>query len=301
MTTFDAKHDLTGIVSSLHTPFTNDDRIDELSLARLVDHCAAAGCCGVLVAAVAGEVASLTALERQQLLEGTIAAAGSKLAVLVGISAPTVAESVMLAAQSSAMGVPMVMWQPPAGLDDTAVLDGLRAIADAGECQIMLQDLDWGGGGFAPDFILEMTHQVSALRAVKIETVPAGPKYSAVAALSDGTLHLSGGWAVMQMLDGLARGLDAFIPSGLLPLHVRLFAAWQRGERELARQMFEDMLPILAFSNQHIDVSGRFWKQVRVAQGIFTNDHCRLPKPLDAVQQTEADLLATRVLAMEAH
>jgi 4-hydroxy-tetrahydrodipicolinate synthase len=48
--------------------------------------------------------------------------------------------------------------------------------------------------------------------------VPAGPKYSAVRSVTGGRLHLSGGWAAMQMLDGLARGLDAFIPSGILPV-----------------------------------------------------------------------------------
>jgi 4-hydroxy-tetrahydrodipicolinate synthase len=112
-------------------------------------------------------------------------------------------------------------------------------------------------------------------------------------------LHLSGGWAVMQMLDGLARGLDAFIPSGLLSMQVRIFKAWRQGNQAEARRLFEKILPIMAFSNQHIDVSGRFWKRVRVQQGIFTTANCRLPKPLDPVQTAEAEHMCERVLTME--
>jgi hypothetical protein len=58
---------------------------------------------------------------------------------------------------------------------------------------------------------------------------------------------------------------------------------------------------VLAFSNQHIDVSIRFWKHVRRAQGIFATERCRTPvRALDRVQQDEAALLARRAIALEA-
>ena len=55
--------------------------------------------------------------------------------------------------------------------------------------------------------IVDLADQVPEFTAIKVETVPAGPKYCAVAEHTGGRLHLSGGWAAMQMLDGLARGL----------------------------------------------------------------------------------------------
>lgn len=299
MSSFDAKRDLKGIVSSLHTPFSADDKIDARSLERLIDHCADAGCCGVLVAAVAGEVGGLSADERRELLAVTTARVPAHVKVVAGVSAGDIATSIALSEQAASFGVPMVMWQPPPETDVVALENALRAMGDHG-VQVMLQDLDWGGPGIAAETIRDLADAVPALTAVKVETVPAGPKYSVVDRLTEGRLHLSGGWAVMQMLDGLARGLDAFIPSGLLPWHTRLFECWQRGDRVKAREMFEQMLPIMAFSNQHIDVSGRFWKLVRVRQGIFDTAHCRLPKALDAVQQAEAEYLCERVLRMEA-
>jgi dihydrodipicolinate synthase/N-acetylneuraminate lyase len=300
MSDFDPRTDLRGIVASLHTPFTEDDAIDEASLARLVDHCARAGCCGVLVAAVAGEVGALQADERLRMLQVVAEAAAGRLKIVAGVSAPDLATSCRLAREAAAAGAAMVLWQPPPGSDGGAVEAGLLDLAAAGPAQIMLQDLDWHGPGLAPTLIARLAERVPALTAVKIETAPAGPKYCAVRRTA-GRLHLSGGWAAMQMLDGLARGLDAFIPSGVLPVYVRIFDLWSRGRHAEARALFERALPVLAFSNQHIDVSIRFWKQVRRRQGIFSTERCRPPvRALDRIQQDEAARLACRAVALEA-
>jgi 4-hydroxy-tetrahydrodipicolinate synthase len=174
-------------------------------------------------------------------------------------------------------------------------------LAAAGPGPIMLQDLDWHGPGLALALIARLAERVPELCAVKIETAPAGPKYDAVRRATAGRLHLSGGWAAMQMLDGLARGLDAFIPSGMLPLYVRIFDLWSAARRDDARALFERALPVLAFSNQHIDVSIRFWKHVRRRQGLFATERCRPPaRAFDAVQREEAARLADDAIALEA-
>jgi len=253
----------------------------------------------VLVAAVAGEVSALDEHERKVLLKTVAEATADKIRVVVGISASTINESVSLASDAAVVGAPVVMWQPPAGLDGRELVDALTKIAAVGDHQIMLQDLDWTGPGIDVDVMAQAAESVSAFTAVKIETAPAGPKYTKVAAASNGRLHLSGGWAVMQMLDGLARGLDAFIPSGLLSTQVKIFDAWQKDDHKEARRLFELILPVMAFSNQHIDVSGRFWKYVRVQQGVFSSAYCRLPSPLDEVQMAEAEYMYGRVKEIE--
>lgn len=299
MAHLDLKQELRGIIASLHTPFTEKNTIDRDSLIRLVEHCANSGCRGVLVTAVAGEVETLTAGEREQLLRYTVDAAGDRLRIVAGISAATLDDSVGHARIASKLSIPLLMWQPPAGLNEDQLRTGLRRIAAQGDHQIMLQDLDWTGPGIDPDVIARLADAVPALTAIKIETAPAGPKYSAVSKCTGGSLHLSGGWAVMQMLDGLARGLDAFIPSGLLAIQVRIFAAWERGDVEEARRLFELILPVMVFTNQHIDISRKFWKYVRVRQNIFTTLNCRQSAEFDPIQQSEASRLCDRVLALE--
>jgi 4-hydroxy-tetrahydrodipicolinate synthase len=287
-------------VASLHTPFRDDGVIDEAGLARLVEHCVAAGCSGVLATAVAGEVRALEPTERRAVLAAVARAAAGRLAIIAGVSAPDVATSAALAADAAAHCATMVLWQPPAGLDEDGLAAGLRSIAGAGSVQVMLQDLDWHGPGIPPETIARLAARVPAFTAVKIETVPAGPKYTTVQEACGGRLHLSGGWAAMQMLDGLARGIDAFIPSGLLPAYVRIFHLWSAGRREEARAAFERALPVIAFSNQHINVSIPFWKHVRRRQGLFDTERCRPPIPaLDPVQQAEAERLAAIACALD--
>lgn len=296
----DLKQQLQGIVASLHTPFTDNNTVDQDSLTRLVKHCGQSGCSGILVSAVAGEVSTLTADEREQLLKCVSEAADSQLTIVAGISAPTINESIELARNAARFAVPVLLWQPTPGLDQEQILQGLKCIAAEGDHQIMLQDLDWTGSGLAPECIAELARQVPAFTAIKIETAPAGPKYSAVSEATQRPLHMSGGWAAMQMLDGLSRDLDAFVPSGLLPVQVRIFSAWTQGDKDAARRLFESILPVLVFSNQHIDVSIRFWKYVRFRQGIFSTANCRLPPPLDAIQRIEAKRLCDRVIELEA-
>lgn len=62
----------------------------------------------------------------------------------------------------------------------------------------MLQDLDWQGPGLAPTLIARLAERVPALAAVKVETAPAGPKYTALRSVVGDRLHLSGGWAARR-------------------------------------------------------------------------------------------------------
>lgn len=298
MSAFEPRRDLRGIVASLHTPFDLGGDIDTASLLRLIDHVAASGCTGVLATAVAGEVGSLRPEERSRLLRDVGEATRGRLALVAGVTATDLAVSCRLAAEAVAAGAEMVLWQPPTSLDAAGLEDGLKALAGVGARSIMLQDLDWQGTGIDVAVLARLEQRVPELTAIKIETNPAGPKYSAVREATGPRLHLSGGWAAMQMLDGLARDLDCFIPSGVLPAYVRIFDLWAKGERDAARALFERILPVITFSNQHIEVSIRFWKRVRVLEGTFTTAACRAARPLDPVQAAEAERLAGRATAL---
>ena len=257
---------LRGIIASLHTPFDGQGQVDEASVRRLVDHCVAAGCVGVIAPAVAGEVGSLNAGEQGRAPRHRRRGRGRAPRYVAGVSAPTVEDSVATARVARAVcrhGRLAAARQPLARGDRARH----RQLADAGPGRVMLQDLDWQGGGLDVGVIAAIARRVPGLAAVKVETVPAGPEYTALRDAVGDRLHLSGGWAAMQMLDGLARGLDAFVPSGLLPVYVRVFGLFTGGRRGVARALFERMLPVITFSNQHIEVSIRFWKRYRLRQG----------------------------------
>jgi 4-hydroxy-tetrahydrodipicolinate synthase len=288
-----------GIVPSLNTPFDGNDRVDEAAVARLVERSIAAGVAGLLIVAVAGEQASLLRAEKERIARIAVEVSARRVPVIVSVTSADVAESEALARLARQAGADGICCQAPAGLAGVALEAALARVAAAGPDLLMLQDLDWSGSGLAVAEIIRLFERLPTFRCLKVETAPAGPKYTSVLETTGGRLHVSGGWAVMQMPDALARGVHAFMPTALDAVYVAIHDTHRQRKIVQARALFERLLPIIAFSNQHIDVSIRFFKRLRRAEGIFTTDRCRAPAPLDAVQSREADLMVRRALTLQ--
>ena len=139
-----------------------------------------------------------------------------------------------------------------------------------------------------------------AFRGLKIEVSMPGPKYSAVLQATQGALHVSGGWAAAQMPEALHRGVHAFIPTAMDAIYVEVFRRFAAGEHAGARELHAALTPVLAFSNQHIDVSIRFFKHLRHREGLFATPLCRPGvAPLDAHQQRELEINLERVMVLQ--
>jgi 4-hydroxy-tetrahydrodipicolinate synthase len=291
---------LRGIVPSLNTPFLADGGIDTASLSRLVDHTVAAGCAGMLILAVASEMAALSLDERRSAAEAIVERNAGRLPIVLSVTADDPGMRRALARLGRELGVFALCCQAPTGLTGAALERELSEVADSGPGPLMIQDLDWSGGGLAIETIRHLFDAVPAFRFLKLETVPAGPKYTSVLEATGGRLHVSGGWAVTQMMEALARGVHAFMPTGFEPIYVAIYRHWVSGRLAEAEALFERLLPVLAFTNQHINVSIRFLKQLRRAEGLFATDLCRQPVPaFDAHQQRQADRLLARALALQ--
>jgi dihydrodipicolinate synthase/N-acetylneuraminate lyase len=293
--------DLIGIVPSLNTPFLADGNVDLPAVVRLVDASVSAGVAGLLVTAVAAENRALQVHERRAIGEAIVAANAGRIPVIAAVSAPDIAMAVTLTDAAVKSGIGSVCYQAPGGITRETLGDHLARIADRGASLVMLQDLDWTGPGLALADIEWLYARQSAFRAIKVEANPAGPKYTALLEAFGGALHVSGGWAVQQMIEALERGVHAFMPTALDHVYVAIHRRFARGDAAGARVLFEELLPFVAFSNQHIDVSIRFFKRLRLLQGIFATDLCREPTlTLDRYQSASLDLLAVRAIALDA-
>jgi len=296
---------LDGIVPILQTPFTLEGTLDAESLGRLADHVIQAGAVGLIYPAVASEVSKLTPEERRAGVEMVLARVGGRIPVFVGVSAPQVDDCVALARHAQTHGATGILIQAPQPIagDASRLREFFDHLAAATDLTLMIQDLDWQGGGMSLELIHELFQELPTFRCIKVETVPAGPKYSRILAATEGRLHVSGGWAVTQMLDGLERGVHAFMPEGsMVAIYRTIMTRFAAGDREGARELFERLLPVLAFSNQHIDVSIQFFKRVLVDKGVFRTAVTREPiLHLDPVQDRTASRLVERVLDLERH
>jgi 4-hydroxy-tetrahydrodipicolinate synthase len=292
---------LTGVVAIPQTPFDERDRVDLDSLARGVADRLAAGVDGLLYPVVASEVGQLTDAERRLATRAVLEAAGGQLPVIVGASADDPATVRSLAEFGLEGGAAGVLVQAPIGLlrDEAATITFFRAVCEVPIGLLMIQDLEWGGPGLPIATIVRLFDEIEPFRAIKVETVPAGPTYSAILAATDGRLTVAAGWAVPYLIEALDRGIHVVTPGGLHWPIVEVVRRYRAGDRTGARELFARLLPILGWQNQHIDVSNQFLKLLAVRQGIFAGASLRRPAiPFDAAHRRIADELIDEALAL---
>lgn len=248
---------LRGIVTVLNTPFSAADELDAEALRRHVRKALAAGVAGFLVPGMASEVDKLTSAERGLLVDIVLEEAKGRAVVIGGASATSGSERVRVARQLVAAGCDGILVSIPYQSDEQYAAT-VREVADTAPPFLMLQDWDPHGYGVPVATLVRLFETVEPVRAVKVEVVPAGRKYSELLATTGGRLHVSGGWAVMQMIEALDRGVHAFMPTGLHAVYVHIYRLYMVGDRQGACDLFERILPILAFANQHLDISIHF-------------------------------------------
>jgi len=184
--------------------------------------------------------------------------------------------------------------------NDTQFERHFSELAELGQEMIMLQDWDFSGDGLPDKLICKLFEKFEAFRCLKIETVPAGIKYSRVLELTKGRLNLSGGWAVSQLLEALKRGVHAFMPTGMHYSYTEIYRCFHEGQIEEAERLFQEIIPVLAFSNQHLDISIHFFKRLLFKQGIYNTPNVRQPiLKFDKLHEEIADKHIEHIIALE--
>jgi 4-hydroxy-tetrahydrodipicolinate synthase len=67
------------------------------------------------------------------------------------------------------------------------------------------------------------------------------------------------------------------MPTALHPVYTRIYALYSSGDRTGAVMLFRRLLPVLAFSNQHLDISIHFFKRLLHRQGLYPTPRVRDP------------------------
>jgi len=290
---------LTGIVTVLNTPFTDADAVDLDALAAHVDYALEAGVGGFLLPAMASEVGKLTAQEREQMLACVVQQVQGRVPVIGGASADNRATRQQLATRATELGCDGVLVSIPY-VDDAHYAAEVRAVAECQPGFLMLQDWDFTGYGLPVPLIVRLFEEVDAFQSLKIEVVPAGVKYSEVLAATAGRLHLAGGWAVTQMIEALDRGVHTMMSTAMHRTYAQIDRLYRSGARNEARALFNRVLPVLGFSNQHLDISIHFFKRLLWRQGIYPTPNVRPPiLPFDEYHARVADELIAVVMELE--
>lgn len=291
---------LHGIITVLNTPFTESGALDLEGLRRHVRYAIDAGVAGFLMPALASEVGRLTGPEKQTAVAAVVVEAAGKTAVVGGASADSPAEQLRLSREYLELGCNGVLVQLAPGAPLERLVDELLPIANLAPPLLMLQDWDFQGPGHPLSTILYLFQRLEPFNWLKIEVEHAGPKYSEVLAATNGRLQVAGGWAVRQMIDGLDRGVHAFMPTGMHRIYVEIYRRYKRGDRPGAVALFKEIEPVLAFSNQRLEISILFFKRLLHRQGIYQTPEVRIPDvAFDAGEARRADALIDLVIQLE--
>ncbi len=290
---------LKGIVTVLNTPFDRDGKIDLFALGNNVEEALNAGVAGFLVPAMAAEVYKLSELERIRMVDKVLETVSGRVPVIAGAGESDFLKNKKLLQAYQDVGCSNVLFQIPFKSEDQ-FKEQFMKLADLGPDMIMLQDWDATGYGLSDELILDLFENVEAFRCLKIETVPAGIKYSRILELTNGRLNVSGGWAVSQMIEGLQRGVHAFMPTGMHYIYTEIYRRYEAGNMLGAQSLFAQILPVLAFSNQHLDISIHFFKRLLYRQGIYPTPNVRQPiLPFDSLHKKLSDGHIDRILEIE--
>ncbi|HPU83804.1 MAG TPA: dihydrodipicolinate synthase family protein [Candidatus Latescibacteria bacterium] len=293
-----------GIISVLQTPFDDNGDVDTKSLERLVEHAVGAGVNGFLVPAVASEVDTLSAKEREYVVEVVLKVAGGRVPVIVGASAPSEEDCAAFARYAERVHADAYLVAVPSSFyaHQEKARPYFARIAASTALPMVIQDLQFGGYGLRIEEIERLWETIPRIAGFKVETVPAGPKYTAIREKLGASVFIAGGWAIPQMIEALDRGVDALVPeSSMVPIYRAVYELYDSGCRSEATTLFRQILPVLSYTNQELLTSIAFFKRLLCRKGIFAREHMRLPGfEWDMFSERVAEELIALVLEVEA-
>lgn len=292
-----------GIVGVVQTPFLGDQRIDWESLEWLIEDAITSGVDGFLAPAVASEVSALSKAERIELVQFIFKIVRQRVPFIIGASSETIEETKIHAKLAEELGACayLIAATEPFYRTPSYFLPYLQMIAPYTQTPLIIQDLHWQGYGLPVHILAEIKLNLPVLKGIKIETVPAGPKYTHIRNEFGGEFYICGGWAILQMIEAMDRGVNALMPEcSMIRIYKKIWNLYHSGSRDEAMRIFHQLLPILSFTNQEIHTSIAFFKRLLVKRGIFSNCiMCVNQFDWDEYNSRIADELIDRYLELE--
>lgn len=290
---------LRGVIPILPAPFTPDGAVDEDSFARAVEAALADGVHGVAMFGLASEYYKLTDLERARLTGEMIRIVDSRVPAIISITAHATRVAVAEARRAAEAGAAALMVMPPffLGPPVSATVNHVRAIAAAvAPLPVIVQYAPIQTGRVIDVQTFTALHQdLPNIACIKVDLVPSGPM---IGALRENGLPSLVGYSGLHLPEDFTRGVSGVMPTVALGrAFVCLWKLLEGGDERAARSLHRDLLPLLNFTMQSIEMLIACEKELLVRRGIVRTACCREPAhALDAVQRRELERHAARLV-----
>ena len=287
-----------GVHCVMATPFLPDESLDEASLATLIDYLVDGGCDGILVLGVLGEADKLSDAERDRMLRRCIELSAGRLQVSVGITHASTKVARDRALGCVDAGADAVMVSPPPGsAAGPALKEHFRRIAADLPIPFIVQDHPTSSGVRMPvEFIAGLFEHMPPGSVVKLEDPPTAPKIKRLLELAP-NFQVLGGLGGVSLLHELDAGSHGTMTGFALPeILVGVVEAHQARDRERARQIFEEALPLMVFEAQP-GAGVALRKELLKRRGAIAHATVRQPAPMpDAFSLGLLDGMLAQVL-----
>ena len=275
---------LRGAFTALVTPFTPDGAVDEAAFRRLVDRQIRAGIDGLVPVGTTGESPTLSATERDRLIEITIEAVNARpsrtrIPVIAGTGSNDTRSSIEATQRAAALGADAALIVTPYyNKPDQRMLEAhFRAIADEGGLPIVVYNVPGRtGANVEADTFLRLAEHP---RVVAVKEASANIEQIAVICRDRprDVAVLSGDDAATLAI--LAMGGDGVISvaSNELPGEMSaLVHAWHAGDVAEAQRIHNQLLPLMRanFQGAPNPVPA---KAAMLAMGLLEHDGLRQP------------------------
>jgi len=275
---------ITGVMPVAPTVFTSNEELDLAGQRRVVDYLVDGKSDAVCILANYSEQFSLTDEERDQVLLATLDQAAGRIPVCVTTShfSARIARHRSLKAQE--LGAALVMLMPPffgatMKVDEEAVLDYFKQVADGLDIDIMIQDAPMSPTTLSVPLLARLAREIPQVKYAKIEMPHAADKLRALsAAAGDDLPGAFDGEEAITLIPDLEAGAQGTMSSCMVPDQLgQIVRDFHAGERDRAATQWEDLLPFIHFENRQCGL--RATKVLMKEGGIIASDKTRAPIP----------------------
>lgn len=282
---------LAGILPVLQTALADDGEFDLAGMERQIEFCIRAGADGLVFPVLGSEFMFLSDQERRDLVAFVVKHGAGRIPIIAGVAGASAAIAVEQAAHAAHVGADAVIAMPPyvAVASSDQIFDYFKRIAEAARMPVIIQHAPLGPG-INIAFLKRLLADVEHINYIKEEMDPSAHHISElVAARIPGCWGIFGGGFCRWMMSELDRGATGFMPAvEIVDIHVRIWRAYQAGDKDRAREIFNQIAPLILLTQQ---LKLPLVKEILRRRGILTGSALRQPglPPLDEDDHRELD------------
>jgi len=275
---------LKGVFPVAPTTFDEHSGLDLESQRRCVDFLIDAGSNGICILANYSEQFALADDERELLMQAVLKHVAGRVPVIVTTTHFSSRVCIERSRRAQAAGAAMVMVMPPyhgatIRASEATIIDFCRALSDAIEIPIMIQDAPVSGTALSAAFLVRMAREIEHVSYFKIEVPGAAGKLREMIRL--GGDAVAGPWdgeeAITLMAD-LDAGATGTMPSSAYPDALRrIVDDFAAGRRDAAVGGYEHWLPLINYENRQCGLLA--CKALMKEGGVIACEAARHPWP----------------------